>query len=131
MTGSGDAPPVNSAAGNARVYVQADNNYGEITVVHIHEPGEGGPDATAEGKFERGVRNLNRGMAPEARKLLWEAMMEEHDTSEVRFYWLIAMLSGRTVRQFSEDEVRQLKSAARQRPAEARDSWEDGADIVF
>lgn len=130
MTGLADAPSVLNAADNARVGVQAENIYGD-TVVHIYEPGEGGPDSTAEGKFERGVRNLNRGMAPEARKLLWEAMMEEHDTSEARFYWLIATLSGRTVRQFSEDEIKQLKAAARQRPAEARDSWEDGADIVF
>jgi hypothetical protein len=58
-------------------------------------------------------------------------MTERYETSEARFYWLIAMLSERTIRQFSSEEISQLRNTAKQQPAIATDSWEDGARLVF
>ena len=36
-------------------------------------------------------------------------MMGGYETNEARFYWLIAMLSERTIRQFSDDEIAQVQ----------------------
>ncbi|MGD0700526.1 MAG: hypothetical protein ABSA02_11650 [Trebonia sp.] len=128
----------NFADGNAHGFVQAQDIYGDVTntdnsttVVHGDVRFEVPPGSTAADKYRAGVYNLNSGVAPEARSLIWEAMAEGHRTSEARFLWLIAMLSGRTVRQFSDDEISQLATAAKQQPATATDSWEDGAQLIF
>jgi hypothetical protein len=128
----------NFADSNAHGFVQAQGIYGDVTntdnsttVVHGDLRFEVPPGSTAADKYRVGIYNLTSGVAPGARRLIWEAMAEGYRTSEARFHWLIAMLSGRTVRQFSEDEISQLNTAARQQPAIATDSWEDGAQIIF
>jgi hypothetical protein len=132
VTDSGGTTPFNSAADNANVDVQADSIYGDVSIVHVHEAPYDPPEgATAEEKFRTGVKNLEGGKASEARALIWEAMMKGYDTSEARFYWLIAMLSERTIRQFSDEEISQLRSKAKQQPAIATDSWEDGTHLIF
>jgi hypothetical protein len=68
-----------------------------------------GQDASPEVKYQTGAKNLTHGNVSAARKLIWEAMMGEHVNNEVLFHWLVAMLSGRTVRQFSQEEIGQLK----------------------
>ena len=71
----------------------------------------GGPGESPEAKYAAGVANLNSHNPERARELIWEAMTgweatgDEHVTSKVLFHWLVAMLSGRTVRQFSEKEI--------------------------
>jgi hypothetical protein len=132
VTDSGGTTPFNSAAENANVDVQADTIYGGVSIVHIHEAPYDPPDgATAEEKFRTGVRNLAGHQASKARTLIWEAMMGGYETSETRFYWLIAMLSERTIRQFSDEEISQLRNAAKQQPAVTTNSWEDGAHLIF
>ena len=39
----------------------------------------------------------------------WEAAGNQRVTSKVLFHWLTAMLSGRTVRQFTGAEISQLR----------------------
>lgn len=132
MTDSAGTMPFNGAADNAKVGVQADNIYGDVSIVNVHEAPYDLPEgASAEVTFRYGVRNLEGHKASEARTLIWDAMMRGYETSEARFYWLIAMLSERTIRQFSHEEVAQLRNAARQQPAIATDSWADGARLVF
>lgn len=132
MTESGGAASFNSAADSANVDVQAENIYDGVSIVHIHMAPYDAPDgASAEDKFRTGVKNLDGRQASKARALIWEAMTEGYETSEARFCWLIAMLSERTIRQFSDDEITQLRTAAEQQPAIASDSWEDGARVVF
>ena len=132
MTDPGGSVHFNSAADNANVDVQAGIIYDGVSIVHIHEaPYDTREGATAEEKFRTGVKNLEGGKASEARALIWEAMMKGYETSEARFYWLIAMLSERTIRQFSDEEISQLRSIAKQQLASATDSWEDGAHLIF
>jgi hypothetical protein len=132
VTEFGGAGSFNSAADNANVDVQAENIYDGVSIVHIHMAPYDAPDgASAEEKFRTGVKNLDGRQASKARALIWEAITEGYETSEARFYWLIAMLSERTIRQFSDDEIAQLRNAAKQQPAIATDSWEDGARLVF
>jgi hypothetical protein len=132
VTDFGGTLPFNSAADNANVDVQAETIYDGVSIVHIHmapyDPPEG---ATAEEKFRTGVRNLDGRQASKARTLIWEAMVGGYETSEARFYWLIAMLSERTIRQFSDEEISQIRNAAKQQPAISTNSWEDGAHIIF
>jgi hypothetical protein len=132
VTDSGGTTPFNSAADNANVDVRADSIYGDVSIVHVHEAPYDPPEgATAEEMFHTGVKNLKGGKASEARALIWAAMMKGHETSDARFYWLIAMLSERTIRQFSDEEISQLRSKAKQQPAIATDSWEDGTHLIF
>src|ERR1022692_461117 len=109
VTDSGGTTPFNSADDNANVDVQAATIYDGVSIVHIHMAPYDPPDgASAEEKFRTGVRNLVGRQASRARALIWEAMMGRYETSEARFYWLIAMLSERTIRQFSDEEISQL-----------------------
>ena len=130
---SGGTTPSNSAADNANVDVQVDTIYGDVSIVHVHEAAPYDPPdgATPEERFRVGVRNLKGHQASNARALIWQAMMGGYETNEARFYWLIAMLSERTIRQFSDDEIAQVRNAAKQQPAITTDSWADGAHLVF
>jgi hypothetical protein len=58
-------------------------------------------------------------------------MTEGYKTSEARFYWLVAMLSGRTVRQFSHEGLNQLNMTRSQSPRDADDPWSEGTWLVF
>jgi hypothetical protein len=128
----------NFADDNAHGFVQAQDIYGDVTnidnsetVVLVDMRFELPPGPTAADKYRVGVYYLCSGMASEARRLIGEAMAEGHRTSEARFRWLIAMLSERTIGQFSDEEISQLTGAAQQQPSSTSDSWEDGAHLIF
>jgi len=97
----------------------------------------GGPAESPEAKYSAGVANLNRRDPKRARELIWEAMTgweaagDGYSINEVLFHWLVAMLSGRTVRQFSEEEIGQLRSS-RSRYAElGGDEWAAGVRLIY
>jgi hypothetical protein len=86
--------PSHFVGDNSQVGVQGQN----ITVegsVHV-----GGPGESPEAEYAAGVASLNSRNPERARELIWEAMTgrgatgNEYVTSEVLFYWLVAMLSG-------------------------------------
>jgi hypothetical protein len=89
------------------------------------------PGDSPEDKYRIGLNNLNSGRATKARELIWDAMIRDYKTSEVRFHWLVAMLSGRTVRQFSPEELNQLNMTRSQSPRDANDPWSEGVWLVF
>jgi hypothetical protein len=89
------------------------------------------PDATPRAKFGVGVQNLEHGNPREARKLIWEAMMGKYVDSGVLFRWLVAMLSGRTVQQFSKDEISQLKRSQSLYPSTDGDAWGAGVRVIY
>lgn len=133
MTGPGDSS-FNFVGDNARSFVQAQNVDGDIvygTVVHGDLRLELPLGATSEDKYRVGVENLRSHRATKARELIWDAMMEGHDTSDACFHWLVAMLSGRTIRQFSQEEITQLKCAQKRHPAFGGDPWIEGARLIF
>ena len=129
MTTSNEQP-VNVAGEGSQVGVQAGNAYidtitipgGQLTV---------GQDASPEAKYRAGVENLKSGNPRMARQLIWDAMMSDYMNNEVLFHWLVAMLSGRTRQQFSNEEIDQLKRS-RLRYAEAGgDAWADGVRLIY
>ncbi len=133
MTDPG-AASFNVAGGNAHVGVQAQNVEGDIdytTVVLGGVTFEASPGALPEEKYQVGLNNLNSGMVTKARELIWDAMMEGYQTRDARFHWLVAMLSGRTIRQFSDEELSRLKIARKQHPTADSDPWADGIRVIF
>jgi hypothetical protein len=126
-----NAQPHFTASGNARVGVQSQYVYVDTIMLPDDAQLTVEQDASPKTRYETGVRNLEHGNPGEARRLIWEAMMRNHMSSEVLFYWLVAMLSGRTIRQFSRDEVDQLRRF-QLRGAETRDDpWADGVRLIY
>jgi hypothetical protein len=125
--------PFNVARDGSRVGMQG--QYIRVETVTI--PGGNvqltvGQDATPEVKYRAGVENLKSGNPTAARKLIWDAMMSDHvNSSEVLFHWLVAMLSGRTVRQFSDEEIAQLKRSRCRYAGAGSDAWSDGVRLIY
>lgn len=67
------------------------------------------PGATPQKKYEVGVRFLENGVPAKARALIGEAIANDYDTSEVRFHWMLAMLSKRTYRELAHSDLDQLR----------------------
>jgi hypothetical protein len=95
------------------------------------------PDDPPEVKYAAGVANLNSRDPERARELIWDAMMgwkatgNRGMTSEVLFHWLTAMLSGRTVQQFTEAEISRLRHFRSWCPKTAVDEWAQGVQLVY
>jgi hypothetical protein len=131
VTDSG-AAPFNSAGDNSRVGVQAQTIHDGVTIVYGDMPHyDAPPGASPEEKYQVGRNNLAGGMATKARELIWEAMTHEHQSSEIMFHWLIAMLSSRTIRQFSDEELLQLNYVGTRRSDDESDHWAEGVRLIF
>jgi hypothetical protein len=127
-----DRQPVNVAGYGSHVGVQA--GYADIDTVTITGNDVHltvGQDASPEARYRAGLENLKSGNPGTARKLIWGAMMSSHVNSEILFHWLVAMLSGRTVQQFSGQEIDQLKRSRSQYAEAGDDAWADGARLIY
>jgi hypothetical protein len=113
--------PFNVAGDHANVGVQ-----GQTVTITGDVQLTVGQDASPAERYRVGVDNLESGNPEVARKLIWEAMMGRHMNGEVLFHWLVAMLSGRTVRQFSKDEIGQLHRFRSRYAETGSDAWADG-----
>jgi hypothetical protein len=125
------AQPVNVAGEGSQVGVQAGNAYIDTVTLHGDVQLTVGQDALPEAKYRAGVENLKSGNPRTARKLIWDAMMSGHAGNGVLFHWLVAMLSGRTVQQFSEDEIDQLKLSRLRYAGTGGDAWADGVRLIY
>lgn len=123
--------PVNVARDDAQVLAMAGH---DVHVDTIILPGEAHltvrQDAPAKEKYEAGVANLRSRNAGLARELIWQAMMGGCRNSEVVFHWLVAMLSDRTVGQFSREEIGQLRHSRHWVTEDGSDAWADGARLI-
>lgn len=92
----------NVAQGNATVGVQAQ-------AIHIDARNyQLSPDAPPEQRFRVGVEYLDARIPDEARRHIEEAVARGYETDEVRFHLLLALLSGRTLRQLGNDDLNRL-----------------------
>jgi len=126
-----NAQPHFTASGNAQVGVLSQYVYVDTITLPDDAQLTVEQDASPKTRYETGVRNLEHGNPVEARRLIWEAMMRNHMSSEVLFYWLVAMLSGRTIRQFSRDEVDQLRRFQLWGAETRDDPWADGVRLIY
>ena len=124
--------PYNNASGNAQVGVQ-----GQYVTIEGDVKVTAAPDESPEAKYDAGVANLNSRNPGQARELIWQAMMgweampDGTVTSKVLFHWLVAMLSGRTVRQFSGEEIDQLRHFRSRYAGTEGDEWAQGVRLVY
>lgn len=123
--------PVNVAGPGSQVGVQALHAYIDTVTIPGDVQLTVGQDASPMARYQAGVENLKSGNPRTARKLIWDAMMSDHMNSEVMFHWLVAMLSGRTVRQFSREEIDQLKRSRPRYAQAAGDAWADGIRLTY
>jgi hypothetical protein len=113
----------NLADGNANIGFQAGTVH-NATVYQVAE------DAAPDEKFRKGVNYLGGGMPEKARELIGDAIAQGFDTNEVWFHWLLAMLSDRTLRQFSDEDFAQLNTARMHIPLHRTDEWTDGLRVI-
>lgn len=123
--------PVNIASGSSYVGLQAGHADIDTVIIPGNVQLSVGQDASPEIKYRVGVENLNSGNPRTARKYIWDAMMSGPADSQMLFHWLVAMLSDRTVVQFSAEEKNQLRQS-RSRYAElGDDGWADGVRLIY
>lgn len=117
-------PTLSNVAGDyAQVGVQASVVHGDVNYMIS-------PDPSPMEKFEAGVRYLDGGMARRAWQLINEAVVDHHRTAKVCFYWPLALLSGRTRRELSNDELILLRNRDRLLPITGEGPWADGARMI-
>lgn len=119
------ATSANVASGAAHVGVQAQAVHGDVTVYQLPM------DASPEDRYRIGVNYLDGGMPAKAREYIDEAIATGHATSEVWFHWLLALLSGRTLRQFSKEDFSKLDAVRDRLPLDAGDGWADGVKTIL
>jgi hypothetical protein len=116
----------NAAQDSATVGLQAETVHGDVYTYFVQR------SSTAKEKYEAGVRYLNGGASPEALRWIEQAIADGHDdTSEVRFYWLLSMLSGRTYRQLSPDITSRLDAFKNHPVVSQTDLWADGVRLLI
>ncbi|MFF0721695.1 hypothetical protein [Micromonospora sp. NPDC003816] len=116
----------NIAQGEAHVEVQAGVVHGDIN--YYRSP----PGSTPEEQFTMALRYLNARARNEARELIEKAAAGGHLTTEVHFYRLIALLSGRTLRQLPPEDVDSLRAiCADMSQLVDQDEWAAGVKAII
>jgi hypothetical protein len=116
-------PRVENVATDSNVGVQvAGTVHGDVVYVTA-------PQDSPETKFRTGVSFLKGRMPGPARQLINEAMAG-YATNEVYFYWLLAMVSGRTRHELSRDETAQLRDRRAIMRLCGEDPWRDGVRVI-
>jgi hypothetical protein len=69
------------------------------------------PGDSPEEKYQAGVLYLDGGMRKEAREFIGAGFIEGQKTSEKLFHWILALLSDRNFRQFSDEDFSSFRHA--------------------
>ncbi|GGT06969.1 hypothetical protein [Streptomyces griseoviridis] len=89
------------------------------------------PDASPQEKYKVGVRFLEEGVPSRARELIGDAIAHGHDNAEVRFHWVLAMLSARAYHELGAEELQRLHYASGLVGAYAEGEWKDALRVTF
>jgi hypothetical protein len=122
MTVPADAA-INVATGTASVGVQAQVVHGDVSVYQL-------TGDAPEDLYRAGVHYLDGGMPTKAREFIGAARAHGYVTSEVEFHWLLALLSGRTLRQLSAEDLASLTAAREQPPLHGGEEWATGLKVI-
>ncbi|MFJ6774358.1 hypothetical protein ACIQOV_25965 [Kitasatospora sp. NPDC091257] len=113
-----------SAAYDSTVGIQAETVHNS-NVYFVH------PDASPQEKYRLGVRFLEDGVPSRAREMITDAMAHGYDGAEVRFHWVLAVLSARTYDDLSAEEVQRLHYTSGLVRIYAEDGWKDALRVTF
>ncbi|WBB82112.1 hypothetical protein O7606_12510 [Micromonospora sp. WMMD882] len=122
MTAQEFTMPAHDDAPN--IGLQAESVHGDVTVYFLP------PGARPEDKLRVGLNYLDGGMPRKAGELIYDVLMDGHNSSEAWFHWLLAVMSGRTLRQLSEEDITKLRSARSRLPLHRQDVWADGLRVI-
>ncbi|MFD8020064.1 hypothetical protein ACFV6G_06515 [Streptomyces lavendulae] len=113
-----------SAAYDSTVGIQAETVHNS-NVYFVH------PDASPQEKYKVGVRFLEDGISSRAREMITDAIAHGHDNAEVRFHWVLAMLSARGYHDLNAEEIQRLHHASRLVRTYTEGKWKDALRITF
>ncbi|MFE2107757.1 hypothetical protein ACFXAF_18100 [Kitasatospora sp. NPDC059463] len=113
-----------SAAYDSTIGIQAETVHNS-TVYFVH------PDASPQEKYRVGVRLLEDGIPSRARGMLADALAHGYDGAEVRFHWVLAMLSARTYHDLSTEEVQGLHHTSGLVRTYADGEWKEALRVTF
>jgi hypothetical protein len=121
-------PPENTTTWNNAEYgsavgIQAEQVHNSVVYMEV-------PDSSPRDKYELGVRFLRDGVPARARDLITEAIAHGYEDAEVRFHWLLAMLSKRAYRDLNVVERDQLGRIPDYVPHYSDDEWKRGLTAV-
>ncbi|MFJ5805958.1 hypothetical protein [Streptomyces sp. NPDC093093] len=114
----------NSAAFDSTVGIQAETVHNS-NVYFVH------PDASPQEKYRVGIRLLEDGISSRAREMITDSIAHGNDNAEVRFHWVLAMLSTRAYHDLNAEEIQQLHRASRLVRNYAEGEWKDALRITF
>lgn len=90
-----------------------------------------GPDEPPERKYQVGLRYLENGMPTKARDWITEAITDGYDSGEIRFHWVLTLLSKRSFRDLSSEDHGQLRELSIRLHTYPEDSWRRALDSLF
>ncbi|MFG3410433.1 hypothetical protein [Streptomyces sp. NPDC048142] len=123
MSDSNDAT-YSAAAYDSTIGIQAETVHNS-NVYFVH------PDASPQEKYRVGVRLLEDGIPSRAREMITDAIAHGYHNAEVRFHWVLAMLSARTHHDLSTEEVQRLHHASGLVRAYVEDVWKEALRVTF
>ncbi|MFC4586547.1 hypothetical protein [Sphaerisporangium corydalis] len=88
------------------------------------------PDPSPRERFETGLRHVQGNMPRLAWQLINEAAICGYATDQACFYWLVALLSGRTRHELSDEETTCLLNMDRLFLLSDDDSWTEGVRTI-
>ncbi|MER5833857.1 hypothetical protein ABT116_24110 [Streptomyces sp. NPDC002130] len=119
-----DGATYSSAAYNSTIGIQAETVHdSNIYIVH--------PDASPQERYRVGVQLLEDGVPSRAREMITDAIARGHDSAEVRFHWVLAMLSARTHHDLSTEEVQRLRYTSSLVQTYPEDEWKEALRVTF
>ncbi|MER8091172.1 hypothetical protein ABTZ57_40560 [Streptomyces sp. NPDC094048] len=114
----------NSAAYDSTVGIQAETVHNS-NVYFIN------PEASPSEKYKVGVRYLEDGVPSRARDMISDVIAHGYDDAEVRFHWVLAMLSKRAYHDLSAEELQRLHQASELVRTYADGVWRTALHIAF
>lgn len=89
------------------------------------------PDASPEEKYKVGREFLKNGVPSSARELIAEAIAKGYDGAEVRFHWVLSVLSKRAYYDLSAHEIEQLRQVSKIVSSYADGEWRTALQVIF
>lgn len=89
------------------------------------------PNASREELFNDALQAIDGGRFDLAREWIEQAIGRGYKSPEVRFYWVISMLSGRSQRDLNADDRRELHHLRGLLPTLPADEWKQALELVL
>ncbi|SJZ42790.1 hypothetical protein SAMN02745673_00420 [Marinactinospora thermotolerans DSM 45154] len=114
----------NTAESNSYVGIQAEQVHDSTVYMVL-------PDSPPNCKYQVGLRYLENGIPIRSRELIAEAIAHGYDGGEVRFHWVLAVLSKRSHRDLTPEEREGLNQISAELHKYPNDEWKRALEVIF